>query len=324
MIKWFVDKDNKVPLYLQLKDLIKYYISTGAIQDKQQLPTVNELAKELEINFETIRKAYKELEKEGLISTRRGKGTFVNGHITPRPVIKAGAAVESGLMESAKNMVRQFLQRGKDIDEIKKMFDQAINEVSMENSKQLVVFSECNLLQIKEISQLLGGYLNLPVEPVLLADLREKVEKIYEEDRKLLAVITTGFHVNEVRKALANIPVNIDFLVTNMSPEIRRELDAFDKFARYGFICRDQESISFYKDLLKSELGIKTDISCCILEDESEVKALLDTLDVLLVSPPVYEDIKRMAPPDFPIFNVFDRVDPMSLKVVKERILAAV
>ena len=55
--------NNKVPLYLQLKDLIKYYISTGAIQADHQLPAVNALAKELGINFETVRKAYKELLK---------------------------------------------------------------------------------------------------------------------------------------------------------------------------------------------------------------------------------------------------------------------
>jgi DNA-binding transcriptional regulator YhcF (GntR family) len=40
MIKWFLDKSSKIPLYLQLKDLIKYYISTGAIKDSEQLPGV--------------------------------------------------------------------------------------------------------------------------------------------------------------------------------------------------------------------------------------------------------------------------------------------
>ncbi len=47
MIKWFVDRENKIPLYLQLKDLIKYYLSTGAIEDSQQLPGVVSLAAEL-------------------------------------------------------------------------------------------------------------------------------------------------------------------------------------------------------------------------------------------------------------------------------------
>ena len=61
----------------------------------------------------------------------------------------------------------------------------------------------------------------------------------------------------------------------------------------------------------------------CIIADESEIKSMFQSVDVLLVSPPVYDDIKRLAPNDFAIFNVFDRVDPMSLKVLKERILSA-
>ena len=77
MIKWYLDKESKIPLYLQLKEQIKYHISTGGLQDNEQLPAVNKLAKELSINFETVRKAYKELEKEGLISMQRAKGTLV-------------------------------------------------------------------------------------------------------------------------------------------------------------------------------------------------------------------------------------------------------
>jgi DNA-binding transcriptional regulator YhcF (GntR family) len=323
MIKGFIDKEKKVPLYLQLKDLIKYYISTGAIQHTQQLPTVNDLAKQLAINFETIRKAYKELEKEGLIWTKRGKGTFVNGQISPRLLVRQSSAAGSNLMGSARTAIRQLLQSGKDVDEVRRMFDEVIREIATQTSRQLVVFAECNLLQITEISQLLRDHLNLPVEAVLVKDLRERVEKLREEDRRLLGVITTGFHVNEVRNLLAHVSVRIDFLVTNMSPEIRRELDAFDKAARYGFICRDQESVAFYKDLLKAELGIKTDIFCSTLDDEAGFKSLLPSLDVILVSPPVFEDVKRLAPLGFPVFNVFDRVDPMSLKVVTERILTA-
>lgn len=76
MQRWRIDKNSKVPFYLQLKELIEYYISTGAIKDNHQLPGVNTLGKKLGINFETVRKAYKELEKEGLISMERGRGTY--------------------------------------------------------------------------------------------------------------------------------------------------------------------------------------------------------------------------------------------------------
>jgi hypothetical protein len=44
------------------------------------------------------------------------------------------------------------------------------------------------------------------------------------------------------------------------------------------------------------------------------------TADLLLVSPPVYEEVRKAAPSKLPVFNIFDRVDPMSLRVIKDRL----
>jgi len=323
MIKWFVDKESRVPLYLQLRDLIRYYISTGAIQYKQQLPTVNGLAKELGINFETIRKAYKELEKEGLLSTRRGRGTFASGHANSKPVVRQEGDPKSALIESAKHAIRQLLQTGAGLQEIRNIFEQYFNELSTEGANQFIVFAECNQLQTEEISEILKNHLNLSIKPMLIKNLKGEVERIVQEGGKLAAVITTGFHINEVRNALGEIPVPIDFVITNMSPETRRELDAFPKTSRFGFICRDPESVQFYKEMLKTELAIETDIASCLFKEELKVKNLIKSVDVLLVSPSVFEAVKLLVPPNVPVFNVLDRVDPMSLKVIKDRILEA-
>lgn len=321
MLKWFIDKDSRVPLYLQLKDLVRYYISTGAIQSNQRLPTVKDLSKKLAINFETIRKAYKELEKEGLITTARGRGTFVSKHPSLEPKANPARRFEPCSLDSVKNPLKRLLQRGIPIEEVKIIVEQALNELSSEALEQLVIFTECNVSQINEISNMLRNYLSLKVEPVLLRDLRREVEKALKRDGELLAILTTGFHMNEVRNALADLSVRIDFLVTNMSLETRRQLAALDKTTRYGFICRDRESIAFYKDMLREELGLNSNIECCILEEESRVKDLLASAGVLLVSPPVYEDVKRLAPATLPVFNVFNRVDPMSLMIIKESLL---
>ena len=330
MIQWFVDKNNKVPLYLQLRDLIKYYISTGAIQADHQLPAVNALADDLGINFETIRKAYKELEKDGLVSMKRGRGTFVilhNAPLTPATSLtsaEAGmeASLENGLVAAAKSMIKKYLQNGISPEEAKRMIDQAFHEISIEGSRQEIIFTECNTLQIKEISQLLNSHLNRPVKPVLLKDLKDEIQKLSAAASKAPSVITTGFHVNEVRDALRGLPVSTHVLITNMSFDTRLKLEAFGKEARFGFICRDQESILLYKDILKVEMNNPDlRLACCILEEESKVKDLLGSVDVLLVSPPVYQEIKKLAPPELPVFNVFDRIDPMSLKMIKDKIL---
>jgi len=324
MLKWRIDKSNKVPLYLQLKDLVKYYISTGTIQDGQQLPGVNALARELGINFETVRKAYKEIEREGLISMQRGKGTVVTLHGASVPKVSPGISPAVEPADAVKSVIKKLLHDGMDSAGIKKAIDKAFQRISKERSLQTVVFTECNLHQVKEISKLLKNYLNLNVKPVLLKNLRNEVQKVIEGEEELAGVITTGFHFHEVRNILSDKPVNIHVLITQMSPETKQELDSFDKGAAFGFICRDQESVSFFEDLLRTELGEGIKLSCCYLEEESKIKDIIKSSDVLLVSPPVFTRIKKMADVSLPVFNVFDRVDPMSLKLIKDKLLETI
>lgn len=320
MTKWFIEKDNKIPLYLQLKDLIKYYISTGVIKDHQQLPGVNELARKLDINFDTVRKAYKELEKEGLVSMKRGTGTFVNLRDVSLPEISNESRPELDPMESARLLVRRLLRQGKTLAEVKKLLAQVISEVSRDAGRQYLIFTECNRLQVDEISAILKEQLNLKVRPVLLSELESALFSLEKSEGDLLGIVTTGFHVNEVQSVLGDRPIAVHMLVTNMSPDTRHSLDEYRDGARFGFICRDQKSVPFYTDLLRAELGGDIDLRCSVLSDRARVRSILESVDVLLVTPPVYDEVRAMVTPDKPVFNVFDRVDPMSLKMLKDNV----
>ena len=66
-----------VPIYVQVKDAIKNAILTGAYPQGAQLPTVRQMAVELKINANTVSRAYTELEREGVLSSQQGRGTFV-------------------------------------------------------------------------------------------------------------------------------------------------------------------------------------------------------------------------------------------------------
>lgn len=329
MVQWFIDSKSKVPLYIQLKDQIKYYISTGALRADDQLPPVNRLAKELGINFETIRKAYKELERDGLITMKRGEGTFVTLQNSTtsgtRPLGRNGqssrANLEEQLASASKGLINQYVHRGVDLNEVRKVVNQAIDELERYDSSPRVIFAECNQFQVGQISGLLTEELRLNVEPVLLVDLPDRLPSIVEDGRTA-TVITTGFHVDDVRHAVGELPLSVEILITNLHPDTRRRLEALGENARYGFICRDQESAVLYKDLLKAELGFEhIDLASCTLTEADKVKDILTSADAILTSPPVYEEVKKLSPPGKPVFNLFERVDPMSLKVVKDRVL---
>ncbi len=68
------------PIYEQVRDSFRRLIVSGAIGDREQLPSVRELASELTINPNTIQRAYRELEAEGYICSVPGKGSFASVH----------------------------------------------------------------------------------------------------------------------------------------------------------------------------------------------------------------------------------------------------
>lgn len=75
---WFdVDPRSDVPIYQQLVDGVKEAVARGILAPGDKLPSVRDLAGRIAINPNTIAKAYQEMEREGIIETLRGRGTFV-------------------------------------------------------------------------------------------------------------------------------------------------------------------------------------------------------------------------------------------------------
>ena len=72
-----VNPSSGVPIYLQIEAQLKNAIAAGALKPKQPLASVRKLAAELGINPNTVARAYQELEREGVIQTVPGGGTFV-------------------------------------------------------------------------------------------------------------------------------------------------------------------------------------------------------------------------------------------------------
>ena|SRR2546426_921575 len=73
-----VDTSHPMPLYAQLEQTIRFAIVTGKLRSGEQLPTVRQLAVDLRINANTVARVYAELERAGVVETRRGVGTFVS------------------------------------------------------------------------------------------------------------------------------------------------------------------------------------------------------------------------------------------------------
>jgi GntR family transcriptional regulator len=97
MIEFRLNERSGVPTYLQLVQQVRQAVRLGVLQPGDQLPTVKEVVGALAINPNTVLKAYRELDHEGLVEGRRGQGTFVSRTLQ-RTAPAEYAALQSALL----------------------------------------------------------------------------------------------------------------------------------------------------------------------------------------------------------------------------------
>lgn len=94
------------PLYLQLVEHLKHSIEAGVIEAGEQLPSVRKMAEDLLINPNTVVRAYRDLESEGIVELRHGSGVFVRASISARV----------DLMKKAEPIIRSTVDRLEALD----------------------------------------------------------------------------------------------------------------------------------------------------------------------------------------------------------------
>jgi GntR family transcriptional regulator len=108
-----------VPIYLQLMEQVKHSIETGALRPGEQLPGIRPLAEQLVINPNTVAKAYRELEHEGIVELRQGAGAFISSNARAKELtdkVRAGQTIVAAT-------VKRLRARGVTDEEIRRLFE---------------------------------------------------------------------------------------------------------------------------------------------------------------------------------------------------------
>jgi GntR family transcriptional regulator len=101
--RFHIDTEDPTPIYAQLERAIRFAIATERLRVGEQLPTVRQLAVDLKINANTVAKVYGELERGGVLETRRGVGTFVR--------IRQDGILTRASIQSRERELRAFTDR---------------------------------------------------------------------------------------------------------------------------------------------------------------------------------------------------------------------
>lgn len=124
-----IDPRSSTPIYEQIQLGIKELILKGALQGGDKIPSVREMAALLTINPNTISKAYGELEREGIIETLRGKGTYVVDNFKR----KADENKMQHISEELKKIILEANYNGMDKDSFLELVSEIFSELGVDN-----------------------------------------------------------------------------------------------------------------------------------------------------------------------------------------------
>lgn len=117
-----LNPNSGMPIYLQIMEQVKHAVENGVLRPGDQLPGIRKLAETMVMNPNTVAKAYRELEHEGLVELRQGAGAFISENLNTKVV--------TDRMQTARPIVEKTVERllalGLSEEEIKRLIDAAV------------------------------------------------------------------------------------------------------------------------------------------------------------------------------------------------------
>jgi GntR family transcriptional regulator len=128
MIEFYLDAGSGLSPYQQLVRQVRHALRLGLLREGDQLPTVKDVVAELAINPNTVLKAYRELEHDGLVAARPGLGTFVT-----RTLTDATLAAHGPLRQELRRWMNKARLSGLDDESIEALFMSTFRSTSQEH-----------------------------------------------------------------------------------------------------------------------------------------------------------------------------------------------
>lgn len=128
MIEFHLDSRSGVSPYLQIVQQVRQALRLDLLREGDQLPTVKEVVSQLAINPNTVLKAYRELEHEGLVSARPGVGTFVTGSLGGQAL-----AAQGPLRQALQRWIVKARRAGLDDESIEALFRDSFRSAAEED-----------------------------------------------------------------------------------------------------------------------------------------------------------------------------------------------
>lgn len=312
-----LDRRKGIPMYLQLTNEIKRLIQNGIWEAGRKVPTERELAEKLNVSRNTVSTAYKELEAEGILVSTQGRGTFV----TDSDAVVRRESKKERLLKIIDIAIEEAAELGFNIDEFLVITHQRVLAKKEMLQKVRVAFVECNREQLDQFCRDLHLDPGVSIVPVLLDDFRNNPEEVNRLIASTDLVLTTFFHLDEVKQLLKVRGTDVIGIALDPQLETIVKIARLPQGTRLGIVCLSDTFVSKIKGSLK-RAGIEhLEITSTTSKDHIFLQQFIDQVDAIIVSPNRHKEVSGLNNENKQVIEFRYLPDAGSVNVVKTALL---
>lgn len=309
-----VNRQSAVPVYLQLKTQLRHLIATSSLKPGTQLPTVRQLAGFLRINRNTVTRVLAQLQEDGCLDSYQGRGTFVSD----RPPTR-----ESRRTQALDRLVDQALAQARRLGFTPEEFLAAGGArapllTTNPTAKTRAILAECNWAELCRYRDELEAELPLAVDRILIEELVGRYRTAPGFLRDCPVVITTFFHLTEVKKTLARESIPVVGLLAEPNPSIFLRLAELPEGTAVGFVCATPLGS---QNLLRSVQSVGMTHFRPLLastDDPWSIELLMKEPATVVSSEQAVDTLRAMLPPAAEVIVAHRTLDHGSLDVLRD------
>lgn len=310
-----LNKNNGKPLYKQLNEQITDLVRSRELPPGYRMPTERDLSLELGISRNTVSSAYKELEKQSILVSQQGKGTFV----TEESILSLSRDKFQKLHRLMDMVLDEAYDQGVEKKEILEILEERISEKSALRRNTHSLFLECNIEQAKFFANELQESTGIPCDPLTITDLETMDSRTEEKVKEASVVIVTFNHVKEVSDLLKGYDKEIMGIAINPDLETIVRIARFPDRKKLGFLCISDQFMQKSKQALDSAgLGYLR-IVFSNTRKEEEVRRIVEENEILIVSPGRRKDVEKYNGEKKEIIEFLFNLDEGSVKALKNK-----
>ncbi len=313
-----LDKNVNIPYYIQIKNEIVKLIKNKSLTPGQKLPTEREMAEKLQISRNTISMAYKELEDEEKIECLQGKGTFVASE--PRAE-QSRLSRKDQLLSAIDDAIKKAFNLGFSLDEFLAITHVRAREKNDSLSKLNAAFVECNKEQIDYFLKNISVDPEINVQTILLDELKHNKNKYLNELKQMDLVITTFFHVEEMRALLADHYIEILPIAMELELETIVKLARHHKGTKFGLVCYSEKFAQKFIESINQAGVNHINIEFLTDQNESALKDFIDSYNQILVIPDRKNELLSKLETEKNIWEVIFKPNQASLNLLQTTLL---